>query len=119
MPPEPAVLRIAYHLTLELARRVERFPRSHRVGVGADLTRHARDLLADLVRARYARPADCRHHLRHVNLGLDLLRYSLRLAADLRALPLTAHGHLIRLADDVGRQVGGWLRSLPSDGGGR
>lgn len=115
MPPEPAVVRDAYALTLELARRVEKFPRSHRAGLGADLSGHARDLLAGLVRARYAAPADRRHLLRDANLGLELLRYSLRLAADLRALPLSAHGHLIRLADGVGRQVGGWLRSLPPD----
>ena len=81
------------------------------------MTRHARGLLDGLIRAKYAAAADRPALLAEVNVGLELLRFQLRLAADLRAYPLTAHGHLIGLADDVGRQVGGWLRSLKAKGG--
>jgi len=117
MSDELAVVRDAYALTLELARRVEKFPRHHRSGLGADLTRHARDLLAGLIRAKFACQPEKPTLLNEVNLGLELLRFQLRLAADLLILPLPAHGHIIRLADGVGRQVGGWIRSLKGNGG--
>ncbi len=117
MSDELAVIRGAYALNVELARRVEKFPRHQRAGLGADLTKHARDLLGGLIRAKYAALSDRPALLNEVNVGLELLRFHLRLAVDLRAYPLTAHGHLLGLADDVGRQVGGWLRSLKAKGG--
>ncbi|MBM3982140.1 MAG: four helix bundle protein [Planctomycetes bacterium] len=118
MSEELAVVRAAYALNLELARRVEKFPRHQRAGLGADLTRHARATLDGLIRAKFAAPADRAALLAEVNVGLEVLRFQLRLAVDLRAYPEAAHGHVLRLADDVGRQVGGWLRALKAKGGG-
>ncbi len=118
MPLELAVIRGAYALNLELARRVEKFPRHQRAGLGADLTCHARDVLEHLLRANFATADEKTALLNEANVALELLRFLLRLAADLHTYPITAHGHVLRLADDVGRQVGGWLRSLKAKGGG-
>lgn len=118
MPTELAVVRAAYALNLELASRVEKFPRHQRAGLGADLTGHARDILGHLLRAKFATADEKPALLNEANVALELLRFLLRLAADLRAYPVTAHGHVLRLADDVGRQVGGWLRAIKTKGGG-
>lgn len=50
--------------------------------------------------------------LKTANVSLEVLRFQLRLAADLKALPHAGHEHILRLAHGVGTQVGGWLRSL-------
>ncbi len=85
MSDELAVIRDAYALNLELARRVEKFPRHQRAGLGTDLTRHARELLNTLIRAKYGTAAERPALLAEVNVGLELLRFQLRLAVDLRA----------------------------------
>lgn len=114
MSADLPVIAAGYALTLELARRVEKFPRHHRATLGAELTARCRAILSGLVRARYAGPADRPALLAAANVELELLRFGLRLATDLRALPLTGHEYLIRLAAGVGAQVGGWLRAARS-----
>ena len=44
-------------------------------------------------------------------MELEVLRFQLRLAKDLAALPLSSHGHAARLVEQVGAQVGGGPRS--------
>ncbi len=114
MSAELPVIADCYTLTLDLTRRVEKFPRHHRATLGAELTDRCRAILAGLIRARYATPAERPPILAAANVELELLRFGLRLAVDLRALPLPGHGHLIRLAERVGVQVGGWLRATRS-----
>ncbi len=48
--------------------------------------------------------------LEQVNLDLEILRFQLRLAKDLRCLPLKSLGQAAQQIIDIGRQVGGWLR---------
>jgi hypothetical protein len=49
--------------------------------------------------------------LREANLGLDKLRFFFRMATDLRFLDARRYEHAARGLDDVGRLVGGWLRT--------
>jgi hypothetical protein len=49
--------------------------------------------------------------LADANVELEVLRFGLRQAVDLRILPIPGHGHLVRLAERVGVQVGGWLKA--------
>jgi hypothetical protein len=47
-----------------------------------------------------------------------VLRFQLRLAKDLAALATSSHGHAAGLVEQVGGQVGGWLRALrPANAG--
>jgi len=117
MSSELNVIRDGYSLTVELARRVEKFPRHHRSGLGDDLSRSARAILAGLIRTKYAAAPNKLPLLVDINLALELLRFELRLAVDLRVLPVSAHGQLIRMAETVGSQVGGWMRSMRPSGG--
>ena len=112
MQDELPIIRACYQLSLELARRVEKFPRHQRATLGADLTALTRAILDGLLRARYARSNEKPELLRTANIDLEVLRFQLRLAADLKALPHAGHEHILRLAHDVGTQAGGWLRTL-------
>jgi hypothetical protein len=101
-----------YDLAVYLSRRVEKFPRSHRYTLGADIERRTQGLLGDLVRARYAGAGDRRVAiLAEVNVELEVLRFQVRLAKDLNALPVTGHGEAARRLEQIGLQVGGWLKA--------
>jgi hypothetical protein len=76
--------------------------------------RRLQAILGDLVRAKYQRHGEAKRSLlAEVNVELEVLRFQLRLAKDLAALPESSHGHAARLVEGVGAQVGGWLRAVP------
>ena len=56
MASDLKVISDCYDLAVFLSRRVEKFPRSHRFTLGADIERRVQGLLGELVRARYAGP---------------------------------------------------------------
>jgi hypothetical protein len=112
MTQELKVLSDFYDLTHYLVGRIAKFPRHHRYSLGTDMERRLQAILARLVRARYAGPEDDKAGLlKDVNVDLEVLRFQLRLAKDLTALPLNSHGHAVKLVGQVGAQVGGWLKS--------
>ncbi len=112
MAAELPVIRACYSMTLELCRRVDKFPRHQRATLGSELTAGGRAILAGLIRAKYAAAAEKPGLLAAANVDLELLRFGLRLAADLKALPFVGHGHVLRLAESVGMQIGGWLKAV-------
>jgi len=109
---ELKVIADCYELALYLSQRVEKFPRSHRYTLGADIERRVQGVLGQLIRAKYASGETRPALLREVNADLEVLRFQVRLARDLKALPLNAQGHAAGLVEGVGAQVGGWLKSL-------
>jgi hypothetical protein len=50
-------------------------------------------------------------HLRRANLGIEKLRFLLRLAADLTMLDRRRYEHAARVLDETGRLIGGWMRA--------
>ncbi|MBS0551492.1 MAG: diversity-generating retroelement protein Avd [Proteobacteria bacterium] len=98
-----------YRLLLWLIPTLEKFPRSQKFLLGDRLQNEALDVLEHLINATYTR--DREPQLRAANLGLEKMRFGVRLAKDLRHLDLKAYEHAARSIDEVGRMVGGWLRS--------
>jgi hypothetical protein len=112
MASELKVISDCYDLALYLSRRVEKFPRSHRYTLGADIERRVQGFIGDLVRARYTPAGECRAAiLADLNTELEVLRFQVRLAKDLNALPISSHGEVTRQLAQVGAQVGGWLKA--------
>ena len=66
-------------------------------------------LLELLLRAKYSRRKT--EYLNDANIELEILRFQLRLAKDLRILPVKSHGHAAGLIQAMGAQIGGWLAS--------
>jgi len=113
MGQELKVIADCYDLALYLSQRVEKFPRSHRYTLGAEIERRIQGLLGQLIRAKYAAGGETRGAiLREVNTELEVLRFQVRLAKDLKAMPVNSQGHAAGLVEGVGAQVGGWLKSL-------
>ncbi len=88
--------------------KIAKFPRDHRFVLGERMERQVYGILESLIRAKYDRAR--RAVLQEVNVNLEILRFQIRLAKDLRCLPLKAYGEAAQHTTDIGRQVGGWLR---------
>jgi hypothetical protein len=105
---EPVVVTRMYDLVKWLVERINGFPRSQRFALGDRLETSGLDVLSLLIEAAYTR--DKRDLLRRANLELQKLRYLTRLAKDLRLLSGSQYEYAARLTNDVGMQVGGWLK---------
>ncbi len=98
-----------YRFLLWLMPTVEKFPRSQKFLLGDRIQALALDVLDALIEATYTR--NRRGHLARANLGLERLRFHIRMASDLRYLDARRYEHAARALDETGRLVGGWLKS--------
>jgi hypothetical protein len=98
---------------------VDKFPRGQRFLLGDRIQATALDVLEALIEATYTR--DRRAYLARANLGLEKLRFFMRLAHEQRHLDARRYEHAARAIDEVGRLVGGWAKasgpSRPIDAG--
>lgn len=109
---ELPVIQKTYDLVCWACQHVGRFPRKHRFTLGERLERRLYDLLEGLIQARYTK--DRAGLLRQANLVLEVLRYQVRLAHDLRCLRTASYEHAARELNAIGAMVGGWLRGGPT-----
>ena len=107
--PELIVITRAYDMVLWACQHTARFPRSHRFVLGERIERNLYALLEGLIQARYTR--ERRPLLTQANLTLEVLRFQMRLAKDLQCLRVNSYGFAARALDEIGRLVGGWLKS--------
>ncbi len=98
-----------YQFLLWLIPTLDKLPRSQKFLLGERLQRDALEVLDALITATFTRQRDA--HLRAANLGLEKLRFGVRLAKDLRHLDLKAYEHAARSIDGVGRLVGAWWKT--------
>jgi hypothetical protein len=108
MTDELSVIAHLYDLVIWTAGRLEKFPRSHRFGVGRRIEEKLFDLLDLLLDAKYA------HHkadiLRQAALLVEQLRFLFRVSKDLHILAVNSHHHACERLDEIGREIGGWRR---------
>ncbi len=108
-PPAVAAIRMET-LVLWVIQRVEAFPRKHRFTMGDRWIETCLDVQTNLVEAAYVR--DKRTLLLSASRGLVRGRVLARMAAALHCISLDQEAHFARESTEVGRMVGGWLRSL-------
>ncbi|MCF8208669.1 MAG: diversity-generating retroelement protein Avd [Rhodoferax sp.] len=124
-PPEPrldtragrtnvAAVEGCYQLVLWLIPVLDNLPRRQKFQLGDRMQTTAMQVLETLIEAAYTR--DRSALLQQANLELEKLRVWIRLAHELQLLDFKRYEHTARLIDDLGRQVGGWLRSQQGRG---
>ena len=86
-----------------------KFPRNHRFVLGERIERNLYNLLETLIRAKYTK--NRQRFLEDANLSLEVLRFQMRLAKDLQCLKVESYAFAAKSIDEIGRLVGGWLRS--------
>ena len=102
-----------YDLILWLVPALDKFPRARKFSLGDRMEKLALDILELLIEAKYARVKSSM--LAEANLKLEKLRFLVRLSKDLRCLGVKSYGHAAELIDDLGREVGGWLKQQRRD----
>ena len=90
---------------------LDHFPRSRRFTLGERLESRLLAVLEDLVEAAYSRERDKRPALLRANRQLTVCRHLWRLALELKVINLKRYEYGIRLMEDLGRQIGGWLKA--------
>ena len=110
MAQELKIIADFYELMLWLIQHTEKFPRHHRYGLGTSIENRLQAILALLLKAKYGREKLI--ELSAANVELEILRFQIRLAKDVKALPINSHEHGIKLLLGIGSQVGGWIKSL-------
>ncbi|WP_419943498.1 diversity-generating retroelement protein Avd [Candidatus Palauibacter sp.] len=98
-----------YRFLLWLVPTLEKFPRAQRFLLGDRIQRTALDVLESLIEATYTRQR--RNHLVRANLGIEKLRFLMRLAHDLRHLDGRRYEFAARSLDETGRRVGAWMKT--------
>ncbi|MEN8221155.1 MAG: diversity-generating retroelement protein Avd [Pseudomonadota bacterium] len=104
----PKVIQDSHKLILWLIPLLDQFPRSRRFTLGERLESGLLDVLADLVDAAYnkqKRPA-----LLRASRQLEITRHLWRITFELKIIPPKRYQHGAQLIDQIGRQIGGWLR---------
>ncbi len=106
----PPIARLAQRLLVDIEQVVATFPRKHRYGLGEELRSNARDAARLCNRAWRDKPRQ-RHWTEQLVWAVDEVKLSLQLAKELHAFrSFVQFEALIRLAEDLGRQAGGWKR---------
>jgi len=102
-------LEAMYRFLLWLVPTVEKFPRSQKFLLGDRLQVIALDVLERLIEATYTRNRAAL--LGQANLGIEKLRFLVRLATELRHLDEKRYEHAARSLDEIGRLIGGWRKA--------
>jgi hypothetical protein len=109
-----AALEAHYQFLVWLGPTLENFPKSHKFALGDRILDHALDILEALIEATYTR--DRAGHLRRANLGIEKLRFLIRLAVDLKAMDKRRYEFAARSLDDIGRSIGAWIKAHSAAG---
>ncbi|MBI3332081.1 diversity-generating retroelement protein Avd [Candidatus Peregrinibacteria bacterium] len=74
------------------------------------------DILEDILSAGQSPKNGKLAHLEQASIKLNLLRLFVRLRKDTKVLDMKKTVHLQQLIDEIGRMLGGWIKSLRSSG---
>ena len=105
----PAVQK-AYDLAKDVLPRIGKFPKNNKISLGERINQNVLEILELLINASYTKNKLTLLH--DANLHLERLRFLLRLSTELGAISNKGYIHLIKIVDDLGRQVGGWIKKL-------
>ncbi|MBA3966894.1 MAG: diversity-generating retroelement protein Avd [Nitrospirales bacterium] len=108
-PNVPQAVQSCHDVLLWLIPQLDKFPRSRRFTLGERLEAGVLEVLTLLVEAAYSQNKG--GPLRQANIRLEVVRHLWRLAYELKVVATRQYEHGARLLDDIGRQIGGWLRS--------
>ena len=110
MPREMQAVGKLYDFILWTLPIISRMPRSHKFTIGDRMENLLLDTLELLIEATYTRDGK-RDLLRRANLNLEKLRYLFRLCKDMDLVNLRRYEHASRCINEVGKLVGGWIKS--------
>ena len=105
---QPRVAVCLYDLSLWILKRTNRFPRNYRITLGDRLDTQILCMLALVQRASLRREKIAL--LEQINEELNVFRSLLRLSVDLECLQSSQYEHVSKQIEEIGRQIGGWVK---------
>jgi four helix bundle protein len=111
MQSEIPILQKTYDFYRELYLVVEKIPKKDKYTLGEKIENTTLDLMEYLIAASYSSKEKKNAYLSHANIKLDLLKTLIRLAEDLRAIPTKKYLQLEDKLQEIGKMLGGWIRS--------
>jgi len=98
-----------YQFILWMLPKIANFPKDQRFLLADRIEILLLDILELLVEAVYSKSK--REILIKVNLKLDLLRFMMRIAKDMKYVNLKSYDFFCQSAIEVGKMIGGWLKA--------
>lgn len=87
-------------------------PKKDKYTLGEKTQKTTLDLMELLIKASYVEKTNKTSALDQAAIKLDLLKTLVRLAQDLKAMPSNKYLLLEEKLQEVGRMLGGWIKSL-------
>ncbi len=106
----PKAVQDCHSLLIWLIPHLDNFPRNRRFTLGERLESGLIEILELLVEAAYARNKSST--LKRANLRLAVVRHLWRMAHELKTIPTKRYAHGAKLLNELGRQIGGWMKSV-------
>ena len=105
------IFKKAYDLTKKLYELRGTVPKHDRYALWQRCENLILEILEGILLASQLRKAQKLEPLEHVSVKLNVLRVFLRLAKDLKIMDLKKYGLLEEMVDEIGRMLGGWIKS--------
>lgn len=105
----PKAIEDCHELLLWILPQLDQFPRNRRFSLGEKLETRLLSVLELLVSAAYTR--NKKALLEKANTELEVVRHLWRLCHELQVINTRRYEHASRLMHDLGRQLGGWVKS--------
>ncbi len=106
----PKAVQDCHNLLIWLIPLLDNFPRNRRFTLGERLESGLIEILELLVEAAYAKTKQ--DILMRANRRLAVVRHLWRMAHELRTIPTKRYAHGAKLLEDLGKQIGGWLKRI-------
>ena len=106
----PKAVQDCHNLIIWLIPLLDDFPRNRRFTFGERLESRLLEILELLVEAAYAR--NKQDLLKRANLRLAVVRHLWRMVHELKTVPTKRYEHGAKLLDELGKQIGGWIKSV-------
>jgi len=110
----PQAVQAAHELLVWLIPQLDHFPRARRFTLGERIEHAVLDVLELTVEAAFTRARQSA--LKRANLRLEVTKHLWRAAHELQVIPTRRYECGVRLMDELGRQLGGWLRHVSQGG---
>ncbi len=109
----PKAVQDCHNLIIWLIPLLDNFPRNRRFTLGERLESGLLEILELLVEASYSkRKLDT---LTRANLRIAVVRHLWRMAFELKIIPSKQYAHGAELLEQLGKQIGGWLKRVNTD----
>lgn len=108
-PSTPKAVEDCRELLLWMIPHLDKLPRNRRYTLGEKIENRVLTILESLVTAAYA--PNKRTFLFQANRDLEVCRHLWRLCFDFRAIPVKSYEHGSKLMFELGKQIGGWMKT--------